>query len=82
MAEFGIMISMARTRPVPSARGRRAWVRTASRVMESMIRTWDWYWGGKMSMMRVMDSTAEFVWSVEKVRWPVSATRRQASTVS
>ncbi len=28
-------------------------------------------------MMRLMDSTAEFVCRVEKVRWPVSATRRR-----
>ena len=52
MAAFGIMISMARTRPDPSALGSRAWVRTASRLIDSMIRTWDWYWGGKMSMIR------------------------------
>ncbi len=55
---------------------------TASSDIDSMIRIWVWYWLGKMSMMRLMDSTAEFVCRVEKVRWPVSATRRAASTVS
>ncbi len=33
-------------------------------------------------MMRLMVCAAELVWRVAKVRWPVSAMRRAASTVS
>ena len=77
MAAFGIKISMANTRPLPSTRGSSAWVKTASRVMDSMTRAWAWYWDGKMSMIREIVSEAEFVCSVENVKWPVSATRRQ-----
>ena len=46
------------------------------------MRTWDCWWLGKTSMMRLMVSTAEFVCRVAKVRWPVSAMRRAASMVS
>ena len=82
MAGVGISTSTARQRPRPSALGSSAWVMMPSRFMDSWVRTWSCWCGGKTSMMRLMVWAAELVCRVANVRWPVSAMVMAAWMVS
>src|ERR1043166_9559561 len=82
MAAFGTRISIAITRPLPFAFCSSDWQRIPSRTRESWARICGCWWAGKTSTMRLMVCAAEFVCSVPKVRWPVSAMRSADSTVS
>ena len=82
MAELGIRISIAIARPLPPVFGSRAWQMIPSSTSESWERICPCWWAGKTSMMRLIVCAAELVCRVAKVRWPVSAMRSAASTVS
>ena len=73
---------MARVRPVPLARGSRAWHMMPSSTSESWARICGCWWAGNTSTMRLMVWAAELVCRVPKVKWPVSAMRSADSMVS
>ena len=74
--------STAATLPGPYARGTRTWVATPSSTDASWPRTCACRAAGKASMMRLTESAAEFVCSVERTRCPVSAMVRAEPIVS
>ena len=82
MAGLGTRISIARTRPLPPARGSSDWQTIPSITKLSWTRICPCWWAGKMSMIRLMVCAAELVCRVAKVRCPVSAMRSADSTVS
>ena len=77
-----IMTSAATTRPWPFARTRSCWLRTAFRVVESCRRIWPCRASGNTLTIRSIESTALFVCSVAKTRWPVSAAVSAVSIVA
>ena len=79
-----IMISNAAQRPLPplSARGRSTWEITATKLIESCVRTCSCWFVGKESMMRSTVAAAPVVWRVPKTRCPVSAALIAAPMVS
>jgi len=68
MAGVDTMISHAMTRPRPRALGSSVWVITPSSTNASWARTCDCWFDGNTSMMRLIDSAAEFVCSVARAR--------------
>ena len=70
-------ISMATTRPWPSARGTSRWQTTPRSEAASARRTCFCSCGGKKSMMRFTVSLASVVCSVDITKWPVSAADRR-----
>ncbi len=82
IAELGSMISPAMARPLPEALASSCWQNTPSSTKDSWVRIWFCWLAGNTSMMRLIVSTVEEVCRVAKVRWPVSARVRPASTVS
>ena len=70
------------TRPLPSAVRTRRWETMPLSVPAIIARAWDCWCGSKKSMMRLIDSDASTVWSVERTRWPVSAALSAVWTVS
>ena len=73
------MISAAMIRPRPLAFCSRVCVRTPSSTNASWARICDCWCEGKMSMMRLMVSAAEFVCRVANAKCPVSAIVNAAS---
>src|SRR5215216_991181 len=75
-------ISAVATRPAPSAVRTSRWETIPLSVPAIIARAWDCWCGGKKSMIRLIDSDASTVWSVESTRWPVSAALSAVWTVS